>query len=57
MNEGVWNDSLDIDNVATLYMGIPVLLNIEMTLNPDAQKQEKFCENMIRLIKKVLEKK
>jgi hypothetical protein len=57
MNEGIWNNSLNVENVATLYMGIPISLNIEMILNPDAQKQEKFCENMICLIKKALEKK
>lgn len=57
MNEGIWNDSLNVENVATLYMGIPISLNIEMILNPEAQKQEKFCENMICLIKKALEKK
>lgn len=57
MNEGVWDKSLNVENVATLYMGIPISLNIEMILNPGAQKQEKFCENMILLIKKALEKK
>lgn len=56
MNEGIWNNSVNIDNVATLYMGIPISLNIEMILNHGAQKQEKFCENMICLIKKALEK-
>ncbi|OIP55424.1 MAG: hypothetical protein AUK34_13295 [Ignavibacteria bacterium CG2_30_36_16] len=57
MNEGVWDKSLNVENAATLYMGIPISLNIEMILNPGAQKQKKFCDNMICLIKKALEKK
>lgn len=57
MNEGIWDKSLNVENIATLYMGIPISLNIEMILNPGAQKQEKFCENMICLIKRALLKK
>ncbi|MBK6912574.1 MAG: TetR/AcrR family transcriptional regulator [Ignavibacteriales bacterium] len=57
MNEGVWDKSLNVENVATLYMGIPISLNIEMILEPGVTKQEKFCERMIGLIKRALEKK
>jgi len=57
MNEGVWDKSLNVENVATLYMGIPISLNIEMILEPGTVKQEKFCERMIGLIKRALEKK
>ena len=57
INEGVWDKSLNVENVATLYMGIPISLNIEMILEPGAVKQEKFCERMIGLIKRTLEKR
>jgi len=57
MNEGVWDKSLNVENVATLYMGIPISLNIEMILEPGTVKQEKFCERMLGLIKRALEKK
>ena len=57
MNEGVWDKSLNVENVATLYMGIPISLNIEMILEPGIVKQEIFCERMIGLIKRALEKK
>jgi len=57
INEGVWDKSLNVENVATLYMGIPISLNIEMILEPGIVKQEKFCERMINLIKRALEKK
>jgi len=57
MNEGVWDKSLNVENVATLYMGIPISLNIEMILEPGKVKQEKFCERMISLVKRSLEKK
>lgn len=56
MSEGVWDKSLNVDNVATLYMGIPISLNIEMILEPGTVKKEKFCERMIGLIKRALEK-
>jgi AcrR family transcriptional regulator len=57
INEGVWDKSLNVENVATLYMGIPISLNIEMILEPGTVKQEKFCERMIGLIKRALEKR
>lgn len=57
MNEGVWDKSLNVENIATLYMGIPISLNIEMILEPGSVKQEKFCEKMICLIKRALVKK
>lgn len=57
INEDIWDNFLNVENVATLYMGIPISLNIEMILEPGAVKQEKFCERMICLIKRTLEKK
>jgi AcrR family transcriptional regulator len=57
INEGVWDKSLNVENVATLYMGIPISLNIEMILEPGTVKQEKFCERMIGLIKRALKKR
>ncbi|MGQ9642682.1 MAG: TetR/AcrR family transcriptional regulator [Ignavibacterium sp.] len=56
MNEEVWDKSLNVENVATLYMGIPISLNIEMILQPVEPKKDKFCERMICLIKRALEK-
>ncbi len=38
------NDSLTVDNVATLYMGIPISLNIEMILAPGIMKQKNFVK-------------
>ena len=57
INEGIWDKNINIENFSTLYMGIPISLNIEMILQPVMHKQEKFCENMICLIKRALEKK
>lgn len=56
-NEGVWDKSLNLENIATLYMGIPISLNIEMVLEPGKVQQEKFCQRMILLIKRVLKEK
>lgn len=57
LNEGIWDKSLNIENVAALYMGIPISLNIEMILQKVESKKEKFCERMICLIKRVLKEK
>ena len=56
MNEEVWDKSLNVENVATLYMGIPISLNIEMILQSGTVKKEKFCAEMVALIKRALEK-
>lgn len=56
INEGVWDKSLNVENVATLYMGIPISLNIEMILQSGMVKKEKFCAEMVALIKRALEK-
>lgn len=54
INEGVWDRTLDVEYVATLYMGIPISLNIEMILQPDRIKTENFCAKMMQLLKKCL---
>ena len=56
MNEEVWDKSLNVENIATLYMGIPISLNIEMILQSGTVKKEKFCAEMVALIKRALEK-
>lgn len=57
IQEGVWDRTLDVKHVATLYMGIPISLNIETILQSDMLKTENFCAKMGSLLKKVLETK
>lgn len=56
ISEGIWDKLLNIENVAMLYMGIPISLNIEMILQSGTVKKEKFCAEMAGLIKRALEK-
>lgn len=50
ISEGNWDESLKVDNVTTLYMGIPISLNIELVLNPDGVNTENFCKKMITVL-------
>ncbi len=54
---GQWDTNLSVESVATLYMSIPLTLNIEMNLRPHKGFQHDFCEQMYLLIRKVLEKR
>jgi AcrR family transcriptional regulator len=54
---GLWDAGLSVESMATLYMSIPLTLNIEMNLQPHEGFQHDFCERMYLLIRKVLEKK
>ncbi len=53
---GLWDESIDVENLARLYMGIPVTLNIEMILNADSFDHDSFCDQMKTIILKVLKK-
>jgi len=57
VEEGIWDPKIRIENFATLYMGIPISLNVEMILNPSKFHRKDFCMNMICLLEKILEKK
>lgn len=57
INEKKWDSDLSVDNVAMLYMGIPISLNIEMTLDKKGFKLDNFCRDMFSLLERVLIKK
>ncbi len=50
-----WNISVPVDSLATLYMGIPITMNIEMNLNPKIFTYNNFCNEMMDLIKRIIE--
>jgi len=50
IEDGIWKASLNVDSVATIYMGIPISLNIELVLNPDGVNTENFCRRMISVL-------
>ena len=51
---GEWDESVPVENVAMLYMGIPVSLNIELILNGGEFYIDNFCNRMLQLILKIL---
>ncbi len=52
----IWNKSIPVENIAMLYMGIPVSLNIELILNNGELHINNFCSRMMQLLLKILDK-
>jgi AcrR family transcriptional regulator len=53
---GNWDESTDVEQIAMLYMGIPVALNIELVFGGGVFHRENFCDRMMKLLLKILEK-
>jgi len=53
---GKWDESIPVDNLAMLYMGIPVSLNIDLILSGGEFHNENFCSRMMQLLLKILNK-
>jgi TetR/AcrR family transcriptional regulator len=54
--EGDFDKKINPDDVAMLYMGIPITFNIELVLNKSSLNIENFCKRMYSLILKSLRK-
>lgn len=53
---GTWDESVPVENVAMLYMGIPISLNIELVLSGGEFHPDNFCNKMMQLLLKILNK-
>jgi len=53
---GQWDEAVPVENIAMLYMGIPVSLNIELILNGGEFHADNFCQKMMQLLLKILNK-
>ena len=53
---GIWDENVKVENVALIYMGIPVSMNIEMLLGGKTIQFENFCNHMTQLLLKMLQK-
>ena len=53
---GQWDESIPVENVAMLYMGIPVSLNIDLVLSAGEFHIDNFCSKMMQLLLKILNK-
>lgn len=56
ISEGVWDKSVNAEDVAIIYMGIPITFNIELVLNKTGLNVDNFCKRMYTLILKILKK-
>ncbi|MFA6596363.1 MAG: TetR/AcrR family transcriptional regulator [Ignavibacteriaceae bacterium] len=54
ISEGVWDKNINPEDVAVLYMGIPITFNIELVLNKNGMNVDNFCKRMYSLILKTL---
>ncbi len=56
MEEGIWDSKVPVNDLASLYMGIPLSMNIELLLHEGNMKERHYCNNMLELIKRILKK-
>jgi AcrR family transcriptional regulator len=56
ITEGIWDKKVNPEDVAMLYMGIPITFNIELVLNKSGLNVDNFCKRMYALILKALKK-
>ena len=51
---GEWDNKIPVENLAMLYMGIPVSLNIELILSGGEFHTDNYCNRMMQLMLKIL---
>ncbi len=56
IKKGIWDPKIKIEKFVSLYMGIPISLNVEMILKSYNFQANNFCKNMIYLLERILKK-
>lgn len=56
ISTGIWDENVVIENVALMYMGIPLAMNMEMLIGGKDFQFDNFCSHMILLLLKMLKK-
>lgn len=56
INAGIWDKDVHVENVALIYMGIPVSMNIEMLIGEKGFQFHDFCNHITQLLLKMLRK-
>jgi len=56
IEEGVWDEKVSVNDLASLYMGIPLSMNIELLLHEGKLKELNYCKNMLLLLHRILQK-
>jgi len=53
IDEGIWRKDISVEDVATLYMGIPITHNIRLVLTKKKPDKD-FCKRMMQLFERML---
>lgn len=53
---GKWDGNIPVEYIADMYMGIPLSLNIELVLNQGNFQMDNFCQRMMVILLKILQK-
>jgi AcrR family transcriptional regulator len=56
ITQGIWDESVSVEDVTILYMGIPITLNIELILSQGKFHKDDFCHKMMLLLERILKK-
>lgn len=56
INAGTWDENVAVENIALMYMGIPLAMNMEMLIGGKGFQFDNFCNHMIILLLKMLRK-
>lgn len=56
VNAGIWDENVQVENIALMYMGIPLSMNMEMLLSGKNFQFDNFCNHMTQLLLKMLRK-
>ena len=54
--QGIWDESVSVEDVTLFYMGIPITLNINLILSQGIFNKEDFCKKMMVLMERILKK-
>jgi len=55
INDGIWDRDIPVEDIATLYMGIPITHNIRLILSGKEQSND-LCKRMMNLFERILKK-
>jgi AcrR family transcriptional regulator len=56
ITSGIWDENVVVENVALMYMGIPLAMNMEVLIGGRGFQFDHFCNHMILLLLKMLRK-
>ncbi|MCX6239147.1 MAG: TetR/AcrR family transcriptional regulator [Bacteroidia bacterium] len=56
ITSGIWDENVVVENVALMYMGIPLAMNMEVLIGGKGFQFDNFCSHMILLLLKMLRK-